>query len=53
MFLTSSLSSEGVALSLEKSGRRALDSAGHNRDKKKHYFFFLSECVYCQREARS
>ena len=42
MFLTSSLSSEGVALSLEKSGRRALDSAGQNRIKEKQYFVFLS-----------
>ena len=53
MFLTGSLSSKGVALSLEKSGRRALDSVRHNRVKKKHYFVFLSEWVYCQREARS
>ena len=42
MFLTSSLSSKGVALPLESSGRRTLDSAGHNRIKKKHYFVFLS-----------
>ena len=43
MFLTSSLSSKGIALPLETSGRRALDSAGPNRIKKRHYFiFFLS-----------
>ena len=33
---------KGVALPLESSGRRTLDSAGHNRIKKKHYFVFLS-----------
>ena len=53
MFLISSLSSKGVALHIEKSGRRALDSAGHNRIKEKHYFVFLSERVYSQREAKS
>ena len=41
MFLISSLSSKGVAFPLESSGRRTLDSAGHNRIKKKHYFVFL------------
>ena len=51
MFLTGFLSSKGEVLPLEKSGRRALDSAGHNRVKKKHYFVFLSERVYSQREA--
>ena len=51
MFLTSSLSSKGVDLHIEKSRRRALDSAGHNRIKEKHYFVFLSERVYSQREA--
>ena len=53
MFLTSSLSSKGVDLHIEKSRRRALDSAGHNRIKEKHYFVFLSEHVYSQREAKS
>ena len=53
MFLTSSPSSKGVALDLEKSGSRALESAGHNRIKEKHYYVFLSECVYSQREAKS
>ena len=38
---------------LEKSGRRALASAGHNRIKGKHYVVFLSEHVYSQREAKS
>ena len=52
MFLTSSPSSKGVALHLEKSGR-TLDSTGHNRIKEKHYFIFLSERVYSQREAKS
>ena len=42
MFLISSLSSKGVALHIEKSGRRALDSAGQNRIKEKQYFVFLS-----------
>ena len=41
LFLTSSQSSKGVALHLEKSGRRALDSGGHNRIKEKHYSVFL------------
>ena len=53
MFLISSLSSKGVALHIEKSGRRALDSAGHNRIKEKHYFVFLSEHIYSQTEAKS
>ena len=53
MFLTSSLNNKGVALHIEKSGRRALDSAGHNRIKEKHYFVFLFERVYSQREAKS
>ena len=53
MFLTSSLSSKGVALPLEKSGRGALHSAGQNRIEKKQYFVFLSEYVYSQREAKS
>ena len=53
MFLTSSLNNKGVALHIEKSGRRALDSAGLNRIKDKHYFVFLSEHVYSQREAKS
>ena len=53
MFLTSSQSSKGVALHIEKSERRALDSAGRNRTKEKHYFVFLSERVYSQREANS
>ena len=52
MFMTSSPSSKGVALHLEKSGR-TLDSTGHNRIKEKHYYVFLSECVYSQREAKS
>ena len=51
MFLTSSLSSKGVAVHIEKSGR-TLDSAGQNRIKEKQYFVFLSECVYSQREAK-
>ena len=42
MFLTSSQSSKGVALHIEKSERRALDSAGQNRIKEKQYFVFLS-----------
>lgn len=43
VFLTSSLSSKGVALHIAKSGRRALDSAGHNRIKKSIILcFFLS-----------
>ncbi|KAB0373362.1 hypothetical protein FD755_015021, partial [Muntiacus reevesi] len=33
----------GVALGLEQSERRALDSAGHNRIKEKHYLVFLSD----------
>ena len=53
MFLTSSQSSKGVALNIEKSERRTLDSAGRNRIKEKHYFVFLSERVYSQREAES
>ena len=53
MFLISSLSSKGVALHIEKSERRELDSTGHNRIKEKHYFVFLSERVYSQREAKS
>ena len=53
MFLTSSLSSKCVALHIQKSERRTLDSAGHNRIKEKHYFVFLSERVYSQREAKS
>ena len=53
MFLTSSPSSKGVALHLEKFGSRALESSGHKRIKEKHYFVFLSECVYSQREAKS
>ena len=53
MFLTGFLSNKGVALPLEKSGRGASDSAGQNRIKKKHYFVFLSERVYSQREAKS
>jgi len=53
VFLTSSLSSKCVALHIQKSERRTLDSAGHNRIKEKHYFVFLSECVYSQREAKS
>ena len=52
MFLTSSPSSKGVALPFEKSGRRALDSAGH-RIKEKRYFVLPSEHVYSQREAKS
>ena len=52
MFLTSSLSSKGVALHLEKSGSRALESSGRNRIKEKHYFVFLSKRVYIQREER-
>ena len=53
LFLTSSPSSKGVALDLEKSGSRALESAGHNRIKEKHYFVSLSNHVYSQREAKS
>ena len=53
MFLTSSLSSKGVAVHIEKPGRRALDSAGQNRIKEKQYFVFISERVYSQREAKS
>ena len=53
MFLTGSASSKGVALHLEKSGSRALESAGHNRIKEKHYFVSLSNRVYSQREAKS
>ena len=53
MFLTSSPSSKGVALHLEKSESRALESAGHNRIKEKHYFVFLSKRAYSQREAKS
>ena len=44
--------SKGVAVHIEKCGRRALDSAGQNRIKEKQYFVFLSECVYSQREAK-
>ena len=51
MFLTGFLSSKGEVLPLEKSGRGASDSGGQNRIKKKHYFVFLSERVYSQREA--
>ena len=53
MFLTSSPSRKGVALPFEKPGRRALDSAGHNSIKEKHYFVLPSERVYSQREAKS
>ena len=53
MFLTGFLSSKGVALPLEKSGRGASDSAGQNRIEKMHYFVFLSEHVYSQREVKS
>ena len=53
LFPTSSLSSKCVALHIEKSERRELDSTGHNRIKEKHYFVFLSERVYSQREAES
>ena len=53
MFLIGSASSKGVALHLEKSGSRALESSGYNRIKEKHYFVFLSEHIYNQRETKS